>query len=183
MQSETEIKALSVQWAQTHAPNGFVANAANGGLIKAYLDAKGLEVTLENLTWAVQQLATNLEWQPGFGPAATPTAKPDTRSASAKLYDCGVQAHTGRQSQADKDEEAAKQAARATSWKEHGPEAQRRMRDEQQAQWQAENITIYRDSGRVDHVATAKARADAINKYATINAAKANAATGSKGKS
>jgi hypothetical protein len=88
-QSATEINQIAIEFKQ-RAPKGFILDGANGGQIQAYLAAKGLPISLDNISSAIEALKYNLEWEHGFAPVAPAPAARDTRSQRQKAVDGGI---------------------------------------------------------------------------------------------
>jgi hypothetical protein len=156
--SDSERIAIAQSW---QTPPGFIQSDSNSRKIVGWLIEHQGFWTHANFDAACIALKGELDW-------ATSPVAPDLRKAHAKLMDLGIAPCTARLSQADHAAEDAKSAERLAYFKEHGPQAQIRLRAEAQARWDLEHVSIYKPDGRLDHAATARAREAA----AKANAAK-----------
>jgi hypothetical protein len=155
MQTATEIDQIAREFKQ-RAPKGFILEAANGGMIQSYLAAKGLPVTLDNISAAIEALKYNLEWEHGFSPVAPATVARDTRSQRQKAVDGGVNPYEPTHS--DISESAWAKGVREGREK-HIAENKKREREE--LRYRETHQTVMSPNGRISY-----AQSEALNKAA-----------------
>lgn len=166
MQTATQINEISIQF-RDYAPKGFILDAANGGLIQAYLVAKGLDVTIESISTAIEALKFSLEWEPGFAPTApvAPVVR-DARTQKQKAHDGGVKPFEPSQYSDTSESSWAKEIREGREA--HAQQNKKRERDE--LRHKETHQTVMTANGRISYAQSEALNAAARRRHAQDDA-------------